>query len=93
MSHEGGEKESSFRTQQASLTIEYEHILFRESGNATSPAFAIEELYLQAIGRKDLDNCTNISDFDVRITGRFEYRHNVEHLWLPYLIHRSGSVP
>jgi Transposase DDE domain len=72
-----------------SFAVEDEDIVFGEGDNTPGPAVAIEKLHLKAIRWQNFDDCADISDLKVRLASAVQHCHDVEHLWLSRLVHRS----
>jgi hypothetical protein len=62
----------------SSLAVEYQEVIHCQRGDATGVTISAEELDLEAIWRKKLDDGTDIADLDRWFAAAIEHGHNVE---------------
>jgi len=59
------------------FSVEREHILNRQCGNAAGAAITAQKLDFEPIWREQLHNCTNIADFDISVRRTLQNRNKV----------------
>jgi hypothetical protein len=59
------------------LSVEREHILNGQGGEAAGAAITVQKLDFEPIWRKQLHNCTNIADFDISVGRALQNRNKV----------------
>ena len=59
------------------FSVEREHIINRQGGEAAGAAITVQKLDFEPIWRKQLHNCTNIADFDISVGRTLQNRNKV----------------
>jgi len=59
------------------FSVEREHIINRQGGEAAGSAITVQKLDFEPIWREQLHHCTNIADFDVSVGWTLQNRNKV----------------
>ena len=59
------------------FSVEREHIINRQGGEAAGSAITVQKLDFEPIWREQLYNCTDIADFDVSVVWTLQNRNKV----------------
>jgi len=66
-----------FSTDWRAFSVEREHIINRQGGEAAGAAITVQKLDFEPVWREQLHNCTNIADFDISAGRTLQNRNKV----------------